>query len=67
VSLLNHDENGTKLAQVRLAKELFSGHRRPGESVKLSEFATQYQLDEASVLAIFREFQTLGIVLVVVI
>jgi serine phosphatase RsbU (regulator of sigma subunit) len=70
MDLLNHGEKGTnavavrngKLARVRLAGELFNGRCRPGEPVTLSEIAAQYQLDEDSVLKIFREFQTLGIV-----
>jgi len=73
MSLLNHGEkeaevevakNGpaARLARVRLAGELSNGHCRTGESVKLSEIAAQYELDEDSVLKIFREFQTLGMV-----
>src|ERR1700719_4872474 len=69
--LANHGEVGTdagrneqagKLARVRLAGELFNGRCRTGESVKVSEIATRYQLDEESVLKVLREFQTLGMV-----
>jgi serine phosphatase RsbU (regulator of sigma subunit) len=56
------DEQRGKLARVRLMEEMFDGHRRAGESVNLSETAARYQLDENSVLEIFREFQTLGMI-----
>jgi serine phosphatase RsbU (regulator of sigma subunit) len=52
----------SKLARVRLARELFNGRYRPGESIQLSEVAAEYQLDEDSVLKVFAEFQTLGMV-----
>jgi DNA-binding GntR family transcriptional regulator len=45
-----------------LTGELFDGRRRAGDSVKLSEIAAQYQLNEDCVWNIFREFQTLGMV-----
>src|SRR6202021_2496042 len=51
-----------KLARVRLFREIFSGDYRPGQSLKVSEIATQYDLDEDSVLRTFAEFQTLGMV-----
>jgi serine phosphatase RsbU (regulator of sigma subunit) len=71
--LLNHGENEAdagaartdpagKLARVRLAGELSKDHCRTGESVKLSEIAAKFQLDQDSVLKIFAEFQTLGMV-----
>ena len=71
--LLNHGEtkavagaarNGlrAKLARVRLAREIFDGRYLPGESVQLSEIAAKYQLDGDSVLTIFAELQTLGMV-----
>jgi serine phosphatase RsbU (regulator of sigma subunit) len=50
------------LARVRLAGELCDGHCYTGKSVKLSELAAQFQLDEGFVLKIFAEFQTLGMV-----
>lgn len=56
------NEQGGKLARVRLAGEIFSGGYRPGQSLKVSEIATQYDLDEDSVLRTFAEFQTLGMV-----
>ena len=68
-----HKEHGTpagavsnrqadKLARVRVAGELFSGRCRIGKSVKLSEFAAKYHLDQDSALKILRDFQTLGMV-----
>jgi serine phosphatase RsbU (regulator of sigma subunit) len=51
-----------KLARARLAKELFNGRYRPGRSVLLREIAAEYQLDVESVLKVFADFQTLGMV-----
>jgi serine phosphatase RsbU (regulator of sigma subunit) len=51
-----------KLARARLAKELFSGHYLPGRLVLLPEIAAEYQMDVDSVLKLFSEFQTLGMV-----
>ena len=48
--------------RLRLAGQLLNGRGRSGESVKVSEIAARYQLDEQSVLQILREFQTLGMV-----
>jgi serine phosphatase RsbU (regulator of sigma subunit) len=48
--------------RLRLAGQLLNGRGRSGESVKVSEIAAKYQLDEQSVLQILREFQTLGMV-----
>jgi DNA-binding GntR family transcriptional regulator len=70
---MEHTEPGTpagavrnrqadKLARVRLAGELFSGRYRIGKSMKLSEFAARYNLDQDSVLKVLRDFQTLGMV-----
>jgi serine phosphatase RsbU (regulator of sigma subunit) len=58
----NRNDRGRKLARIRLAGELFNGRCRTGESVRLSEIAAQYQLGEDSVLKVFTEFQTLGMV-----
>lgn len=71
--LLNHGANDTdartsrndqdgKFARVRLAGELINGRYRPGKSVRLSEIAAQYHLDDDSVSKAFAEFQTLGMV-----
>src|SRR5882672_5809012 len=61
VGLARGEEHG-KFAWLRLAADLFNGRHRPGESVKLREIAVKYQLDEAYVLKVFTEFQTLGMI-----
>ncbi len=48
--------------RLRLAGQLLNGRGRSDESVKVSEIAARYQLDEQSALQILREFQTLGMV-----
>src|SRR6266404_3289200 len=71
--LLHHGENeadaeeaknrqSVRLARVQLAGELSNAHRHTGESVKLSEIAAKYQLNEDAVVKIFAEFQALGMV-----
>ena len=55
-------EQATTLLRLRVAGELFDGRCRPGESVQLSEIASKQLLDEQSVLNIFRELQTFGMV-----
>src|SRR6476660_7847968 len=67
MTLSNHGEkdandHAVKLARIRLAGELFNGCCRTGESMRLAEIAAQHQLDEDSVLKVFAEFQTLGMV-----
>jgi serine phosphatase RsbU (regulator of sigma subunit) len=51
-----------KLGRARLAKEIFSGRYLPGRAVHLPEIAAEYQMDVDSVLKVFAEFQTLGMV-----
>src|SRR5258708_26957966 len=48
------------LGRTRLARELFGGRYRPGQSVQLREVAEEYKLDNDSVLKGFAEFQALG-------
>ncbi len=48
------------LGRTRLARELFGGRYRPGQSVQLREVAEEYKLDNDSVLKAFVEFQALG-------
>lgn len=55
-------ERPRKLALVRLARDLFNGRYRAGESVQLFEIETEYDLDRESVLSVLSEFQTLGMV-----
>jgi serine phosphatase RsbU (regulator of sigma subunit) len=50
------------LRWARLAREVFSGRYRPGQSVQLREVAAEYELDDESVLKVFVEFQALGMV-----
>jgi serine phosphatase RsbU (regulator of sigma subunit) len=48
--------------RVRLARDLFSGRYRPGQSVLLREVAADFDLDEESVSEVFADFQALGMV-----
>jgi serine phosphatase RsbU (regulator of sigma subunit) len=50
--------------RTRLARELFDGRFRPGQTVHLRDIAARYDLDDESVLKTFAEFQTLGMVTV---
>ena len=50
-----------ELGRVRLARELFCGAYRPGQRVRLRDFAANYGLDNKAVLKIFTEFQSLGL------
>jgi serine phosphatase RsbU (regulator of sigma subunit) len=51
-------QNG--LGRTRLARELFGGRYRPGQSLQLDKIAAEYGMDDDSVLKAFDEFQTLG-------
>ena len=50
------------LGRTRLARELFSGRYRPGQSLHLDKIAAEHGMDHDSVLLAFAEFQTLGMV-----
>jgi DNA-binding GntR family transcriptional regulator len=50
------------LGRTRLARELFSGRYRRGQSLQLGKIAAEYGMDNDSVLKAFAEFQTLGMV-----
>jgi DNA-binding GntR family transcriptional regulator/AraC-like DNA-binding protein len=50
------------LGQARLSRELFSGRFRPTQTVQLREIALEYELDDATVLKAFAEFESLGMV-----
>ena len=52
----------TGLGRARLARELFSGRYRPGQSLQLDKIAADYGMDNESALKAFAEFQTLGLV-----
>jgi serine phosphatase RsbU (regulator of sigma subunit) len=48
------------LGRTRLARELFGGCYRPGQSLQLDKIAAEYGMDDNSVLKALDEFQTLG-------
>jgi DNA-binding GntR family transcriptional regulator len=50
-----------ELGRIRMARELFCGGYRPGQRVRLKDFATKYGLDNKTILNIFTEFQSLGL------
>jgi serine phosphatase RsbU (regulator of sigma subunit) len=58
----SRNDQGGKLARVRLAGEISNGRYRSGESLRLSEIAARYHLDSDTVSNMFAEFQTLGMV-----
>ena len=62
VSMVGADGELNELGRVRLARELFCNGYRPGQSVHLKEVGAKYGLGNDSVLKIFREFQSLGLV-----
>lgn len=62
ISESSHNRQPSKLARTRLTRDLFNGRYRAGESLELSEIATEYQLDVDSVRKVFADFQTLGMV-----
>jgi serine phosphatase RsbU (regulator of sigma subunit) len=53
------------LGRTRLARELFSGRFRPGQSLQLDKIAVEYQMDNGALLKAFAEFQALGMVTIV--
>ena len=50
------------LGRSRLARELFAGRYWPKQSLNLREVAAEYELDDASVLKVFAEFQAFGMI-----
>ena len=52
----------SSLRRIRLARDLFGGAYRPGQTVKLSEVAAKYMLEAEAVWKLFAELQTLGMV-----
>jgi serine phosphatase RsbU (regulator of sigma subunit) len=50
------------LGRTRLARELFTGRYRPGQSLQLDRIAAEHGMDYDSVLKAFAEFQALGMV-----
>jgi DNA-binding GntR family transcriptional regulator len=59
---ISRESQRDHLALVRLARDIFNGRFRAGESVQLSEIETEYELDRRSVINALSEFQTLGMV-----
>ena len=52
----------TGLGRTRLARELFGGRYRPGQSLQLQKIAAEHEMDNESILKAFAEFQALGMV-----
>jgi serine phosphatase RsbU (regulator of sigma subunit)/DNA-binding GntR family transcriptional regulator len=50
------------LGRSRLARDLFSGRYRPGQSLQLDKIAAEHEMDTDSVLEAFAEFQALGMI-----
>jgi hypothetical protein len=50
------------LGRARLARELFSGRFRPGQSLQIDRIAVEHGMDKESVLRAFAEFQALGMI-----
>jgi DNA-binding GntR family transcriptional regulator len=61
VSIVGANGQLNELGRIRMASELFCGGYRPGQRVRLRNFATKYGLDNKAVLQIFTEFQSLGL------
>ena len=51
-----------RLARARLARELFSGRYHPGHSLQLDRVAAEHGLNKDSVLKVFMELQSIGLV-----
>jgi hypothetical protein len=50
------------LGRARLARELFSGRFRPGQSLQIDRIAVEHGMDKESVLRAFAEFQAPGMI-----
>lgn len=48
--------------RTRLARELFTGRYRSGQSLQLEKIAAEYEMDDESVLKAIAEFQALGMI-----
>jgi serine phosphatase RsbU (regulator of sigma subunit) len=62
ISMVGTNGYLNELGRVRLTRELFCGRYRPGQRVRLREIAAKYGLDNDTVLKLFTEFQSLGLV-----
>jgi hypothetical protein len=61
-SIVGANGHLNELGRIRLAKELFCGRYRPGQRVHLKEIGAKYGLDNDSILKIFSELQSLGLI-----
>jgi DNA-binding transcriptional regulator YhcF (GntR family) len=59
---VTHSDPKRGLGRTRLARELFSGRFRPGESLQVERIATEHGMNNESVLEAFAEFQALGMI-----
>jgi serine phosphatase RsbU (regulator of sigma subunit)/DNA-binding transcriptional regulator YhcF (GntR family) len=60
VSMVGANGHLNESGRVRLTKELFCGRYRPGQRVRLREFAAKFGLDNKAVLKLFTELQSQG-------
>ena len=56
------DARQSAFGRTRLARELFDGRYRPGQSLQLDQIAAEHGMDNDSVLRAFAEFQALGLI-----
>ena len=56
------DARPPAFGRTRLARELFNGRYRPGQSLQLDKIAAEHGMDNDSVLRAFAEFQALGLI-----
>ena len=61
-SMVGANGHLNELGRVRLTSDLFCGHYRPGQRVRLRAIAAKYGLDNDAVLKLFTEFQSLGLI-----
>ena len=61
ISIVGANGHLNQLGRVRLTSDLFCGHYRPGQRVRLRAIAAKYGLDNDAVLKLFTEFQSLGL------
>jgi serine phosphatase RsbU (regulator of sigma subunit) len=62
ISIVGANGHLNQLGRVRLTSDLFCGHYRPGQRVRLRAIAAKYGLDNDAVLKLFTEFQALGLI-----
>lgn len=62
VSMVGANGDLNEVGRVRLTRELFCGRYRPGQRIRLREIAAKYGLDNDTILKLFKEFQSLGLI-----